>query len=184
MGVVVGKHLLYFALQPPPEAAVQALRAIEPVRQARGLGGKPLAASRVEVVLNPVGAFARPPGPVTAKAREAAEAVAVRRFKVAFDRVESETDSGSPWPLALGGGAGLEDVEVLYAIIHKALVRSGMAPRRQPDFTPGMVLLRDPVQVRETAIEPVGWTVHDFVLIYANPAEGRHEVVERFPLMD
>lgn len=156
-----------------------ALRAIEPVRQAQGLTGKPLAPPQAEVVLNSVGAFARPPGPIIAKAREAAEAVRARRFKVAFDRVV-----GADGEVSLQGEDGTMAAQDLFAAIHKALVRPGMAPRRQPDFTPRLVLTREPIPVPETSVEAVGWTVNDFVLIYAVPAEGRREVAARFALTD
>lgn len=156
-----------------------ALQAIEPVRQAQGLTGKPLAPPQAEVVLNTVGAFARPPGPIIAKAREAAEAVSARRFKVVFDRVV-----GADGDLVLQGDDGTMAAQDLFAAIHKALVRPGMAPRRQPEFTPRLVLMREPTAVPETPVEPIAWTVRDFVLIYAIPAEGRHEVAARFALTD
>src|SRR5690242_4609934 len=90
-----GKHVLYFALQPPPEAAAQALALAEEARRAHGLPGKPVAAARLHVSLNNVGEFKRPPDSVMAKALAAVAHVSQRPFVVEFNRL-------APW--GRGGG--------------------------------------------------------------------------------
>ena len=183
MGVVLGKHVLYFALQPTAEAADQARALADDVRGRHGFKAKPLAADRLHVSLNFVGSFARPPGPVVDKAREAVEAVTARSFVVAFSRLGT-WPAGDPPPLVLWGDEGVIGVEGLYTMIHKALVRPGMVQRRQVEITPHMTLLRDPAKAPETVIAPLRWRVREFVLIHAIHGEGRHEVVGRWALSD
>jgi len=176
------KHLLYFALQPPPEAAAQALAVAEDARRRYNLSGKPSAAGRLHVSLINIGEFKRPPGPVVNKAIEAAQPASTRPFRVEFNRVGTWPAGDPPRPIVLWGDEGVIGVHALHAVLHKALMRFDMVPRRPPPLEPHMTLLYDTTHVDETLIPPVGWQVREFVLIHAVHGEGRHDVVARFPL--
>ncbi len=179
--MVRGKHVVYFALQPPPEAAAEALARWESVRARRRLSAKPVPAARLHVSLNPIGEFKRPPTPVFEKALEAVAAVEARPFAVAFNRLVA-WPSGDPPPLVLSGDEGVIGVNALYSTIQRALRRRDMAPRREVEIVPHMTLAYDRAEVPETIVEPVTWTVTDFVLIHAVHGEGRYDVVGRIPL--
>lgn len=179
--MIRGKHVLYFALQPPPEAQALALALAEAARAKHRLGAKPAAPVRLHVSLNYVGDFKRPPGPVIDKALEAAGNVAARRFVVEFNRLGT-WPAGDPAPVVLWGDEGVIGVNALYSTIHKALAKPGMVPRREAEIVPHMTLIYDKAQVPETFIEPLGWRVEEFVLIHAVHGEGRFDVVGRFPL--
>ncbi|WP_337187266.1 2'-5' RNA ligase family protein [Phenylobacterium sp.] len=182
MSFVAGKHVLYFALLPPSGAAAAALAIAETARRRHGLKAKPVAAARLHVSLNGVGAFKRPPGPVIDKAADAAKSVAARPFTVEFNRLASWTPGATGRPLVLWGEEGVIGVNGLYSAIHKALVRFGMAPRREPRFEPHMTLLRDPGEAPDEVVPPLNWRVTEFVLVHAVHGEGRYEVAARFPL--
>jgi 2'-5' RNA ligase len=152
--MVRGKHVVYFALQPPPEAAAEALARWESVRARRRLSAKPVPAARLHVSLNPIGEFKR---------------------LVTWP-------SGDPPPLVLSGDEGVIGVNALYSTIQRALRRRDMAPRREVEIVPHMTLAYDRAEVPETIVEPVTWTVTDFVLIHAVHGEGRYDVVGRIPL--
>jgi RNA 2',3'-cyclic 3'-phosphodiesterase len=107
--------------------------------------------------------------------------VAVRPFDISFNRIGTWEAGKPPWPLVLWGDEGVIGVEALYTAIHRAMVRPGMAPRREPAFTPHLTLLRDPAAVREAPIDPVRWTVREFVLLQTVSGE-RQDVLGRFPL--
>lgn len=182
MPAVPGKHVLYFALQPTPEAAEQASALLAAARGKHGLKAKPLAPGRLHISLNYVGDFKRPPGPVIDKALETAEPVVARPFVVELNRLGSWAITGQEGPIVLWGDEGVVGVSDLYSTIHRAMVKTAMAPRREPEMTPHMTLLYDTIDVPETFVEPVRWRVEEFVLIHAVHGEGRHDVVGRFPL--
>jgi 2'-5' RNA ligase len=180
--MVPGKHVLYFALQPPPEAQAQALALANAARGKHRLSAKPVPPERLHVSLNNVGAFKRPPGPVVDKALEAVEAISARPFVVQFNRMGSWGVGDGERPMVLWGDEGVIGVNALYSTIHKAMRRLDMAPRREAEIAPHMTLLRDRIEIPETFIEPVSWAVDAFVLIHAIHGEGRFEVVGRVPL--
>lgn len=179
--MVRGKHVVYFALQPPPEAAAQALARLEAARVKHRLSAKPVPSARLHVSLNPIGEFKRPPTPVFEKALEAVAAVEARPFVVAFNRLGT-WPSGDPPPLVLWGDEGVIGVTALYSAIQRALRRRDMAPRREVEIVPHVTLAYDRAEVPETVVEPVAWTVTEFVLIHAVHGEGRYDVAGRIPL--
>jgi 2'-5' RNA ligase len=180
--MVPGKHVVYFALQPPPEAQAQALALAHAARGKHRLSGKPSLPERLHVSLNNLGAFKRPPGPVVAKALEAVEAVVARPFVIQFNRMGSWGVGDGDRPIVLWGDEGVIGAGALYSTIHQAMRRLDMAPRREIEIVPHMTLLRDKAAMPETFIEPVSWRVEAFVLIHAVHGEGRFDVVGRVPL--
>jgi len=180
--MIRGKHVLYFALQPPPEAQAQALALANAARGKHRLSAKPGLPARLHVSLNHVGDFKRPPGPVVDKAVEAAETVAARPFLVQFNRMGTWGVGEGDRPIVLWGDEGVIGVNALYSTIHKAMRRLDMAPRREAEIAPHMTLLRDKAEMPETFIEPLTWRVEEFVLIHAVHGEGRFDIVGRFPL--
>jgi 2'-5' RNA ligase len=182
VAIVSGKHVLYFALQPPVETAERVGELLDGLRGRHRLTAKPTPPERLHVSLNNVGDFKRPPGPVIDKALEAAANVSARRFVVEFNRMGTWSPGDGERPIVLWGDEGVIGVSALYSTIHRALVRPGMVTRREKEISPHMTLLRDRTEMPETFIEPVRWRVDEFVLIHSIHGEGRHEVLGRFPL--
>ena len=181
MGARTGRHVVYFAIPPPPEAAAWARALLDGLRAVHAFTARPVPAERLHVPLNAVGAFLRPPGPVIDKARDTAATVRAAPFTVTFNRIGTWPAGDNPG-VVLSGEAGVIGVNGLYSTLHRALVRSGMAPRRQAEIAPHLTLVYDRVQVPQAVVEPVSWTVDEFVLIYAVHGEGRFDVVGRWPL--
>jgi 2'-5' RNA ligase len=181
MAAIPGKHVLYLALQPSPEAAAQALELTERLRREHGLSGKPVATNRLHVSLNHLGVFKSPPTAVMQKAVDVLGGLEGRPFTVAFNRVAS-WGKGAVRPVVLWGEEGVIGVQTLYSDLNRELARHGMAPRREPPFEPHMTLLYDRGDLPETFVEPVSWRIEAFTLIHAVHGEGRVDVVERFPL--
>lgn len=182
MAAIPGKHVLYLALQPSPEAAQQAAEVVARLRDEHRLAGRAVAANRLHVSLNHLGVFKRPPDPVIEKAVDVLRDLSGPPFTVAFNRVASWGRGGGERPVVLWGDEGVIGVEALYSDLNRQLARHGMAPRREPPFEPHMTLLYDRTHIAETFVEPLSWRVDAFALIHAVHGEGRFEVVEQFPL--
>jgi 2'-5' RNA ligase len=173
-------HRVFFALQPPPEAAEQIIRLGQDLRRRHGLQGALTPAPRLHISLNFVGKFQGPPTrAVMEKAKGLADKVAVSPFVVTLNHVLTWKD---PHPLVLLGDEGVFGVELLHTAIHKALASGTMAPRREPEITPHVTLLRDRTLVAKEFVEPITWTVDAFVLLNSVQGEGRQEVLGRWPL--
>lgn len=180
--MIRGKHVVYLALLPPPEAAAEALARLEAHPLRRRLSAKPTPPNRLHVSLFGIGEFKRPPTPVFDKVMDAVAEVATRRFVVEFNRLGTWGRGDPPRHAVLWGDEGVIGVNALYSDIHRALRRVEMAPRREPAFEPHMTLIYDEVEIPETPVEPVRWTVTEFVLIHAVRGEGVYEVKGRVPL--
>jgi RNA 2',3'-cyclic 3'-phosphodiesterase len=175
------KYKLYFALQPPPEVAEQALRLLQSLRPAERFTAKAMPPARLHVSLNWVGGFGRPPTGIVDKARDVGAAVLVRPFDISFNRIGTWR-SGDPPPLVLWGDEGVIGVEGLYKALHRAMVGPGMAPRRETPLEPHLTLMRDQAVMPEAFIDPIRWTAREFVLLQSVYGEGRLDVLARFPL--
>jgi len=176
------RYKLYFAIQPPPEVADQALGLLQSLRPAERFTAKAMPPARLHVSLNWVGGFGRPPTGIVDKAREVGAAVKVRPFDISFNRIGTWR-SGDPPPLVLWGDEGVIGVEaLLYKTLHRAMVAPGMAPRRETPLEPHLTLLRDHAVMPEAFIEPITWKVREFVLLQSHYGEGRLDVLARFPL--
>lgn len=176
------KYKLYFAIQPPAVVADQALRLLQTLRPAERFVAKPMPPARLHVSLNWIGGFGRPPTGIVGKAREVAGAVALRPFDVSFNHIGTWQSGDGPWPLVLWGDEGAIGVQALYRALHRAMVGPGMAPRREPALEPHLTLLRDHAVMPEAFIDPVTWTVREFVLLQSVQGDGRLDVLDRFPL--
>lgn len=176
------KYKLYFAIQPPAEAAEQALGVLRSLTPAERFTAKAMLPARLHVSLNWVGGFHRPPTGIVAKAREVAEAVRLRPFDISLNRIGTWQAGAPPWPLVLWGDEGVIGVQALYKALHRAMVGPGMAPRREPALEPHLTLLRDQAVMPEAFIDPIAWTVREFVLLQSVQGEGRIDVLARFAL--
>jgi 2'-5' RNA ligase len=72
---------------------------------------------------------------------------------------------------------------MLHEKIHAPLAATGLAPRIEPNIEPHLTLLRDEAQAPLSFVDPVKWTVGEFVLLDSVRGEGRHEVLGRWPLI-
>jgi 2'-5' RNA ligase len=143
------------------------------------LKGRPTPAARLHLSLNFVGDFRGPPTwAVMEKAAALADKVSEPTFAVSLNQVMGWQSEA----LALLGDEGVVGAELLHTAIHKALVTGSMAPRREPQMWPHVSLLRDKAPVPKTFVEPIGWTVREFVLLDSVVGEGRHEVLGRWAL--
>lgn len=170
-------YTLFFSIF--PEADVANAIAIEAAhwRRKHGLVGKPLPAHRLHVTLHDLGGHVQLPQGLVDVARQAGDAVSARVFDVVFDRAMSFPSSGT---YVLCGGEGTARLAAFRQSLGLAIGNVGLPVRRS--FTPHMTVLYDRQPVAEHTIEPIHWTVKEFVLINSHVGQGVHEVLGRWPL--
>jgi 2'-5' RNA ligase len=152
-------------------------------RRENGLTGQPLLASRLHITLHHLGNYAGVPKDVVAKARKAAEAVKAAPFDILLNRVMSYAANRDKQPLVLCGG----EVTALVAFqrsLGEELAKAGLGRWAKSSFTPHVTLLYDNKTVDEHAVEPIGWTVREFVLLHSLVGKTQHIPLGRWSLRE
>ena len=175
---------LLFLTYPDMDAAARIAGRVADLRAEHGLRGKPVAPERLHITLNHLGDHAGVPQDMVALAREAAETVTMSPFDVVFDRVVSFGGKPGNLPFVLRGGDGLDQLLGFQQILAAAMRKTGsrLGKWAESNFTPHVTLLYDRQSVAERAIEPISWTVREFVLVHSLLGRTQHVVVGRWPL--
>ena len=175
------RDAVFFALKPPPDAAQQARRLGWHLRDKCRLSGTPLMTRCFHVSLFSLGCYGELADEAIAAAREAAASMRLKRFLIAFDYVESFA-SKFKHPLVLTGDDGVAGIRMLRHELLAALRKFGLVRARDPRFAPHMTLLYDLSKVRGHAVEEVGWTASELLLVRSRHGQSRHEPLGRWPL--
>jgi RNA 2',3'-cyclic 3'-phosphodiesterase len=168
---------LFFSIFPDQAAAVRIANTAEHFRRAYGLKAAALLTDRFHVTVRGLGNYDGLPRSVVAKAIEAGVAVMSRPFEVAFDRVTSFAGSDA---LVLRGGDGVDGIVMFHHDLGVAMRKSGLSAGSQ--FTPHITLLYERRRIEEHFIEPIRWTVRDFVLVHSLHGRTMHIPLERWHL--
>jgi 2'-5' RNA ligase len=168
---------LFFSIFPDQRAAVRIANIAEHFRRAYGLKAAPLLTDRFHVTVHGLGNYDGLPRNVVAKAIEAGAAVMSRPFEVAFDRVTSFAGSDA---LVLRGGDGVDGIVMFHHDLGVAMRKFGLSAGSQ--FTPHITLLYKRRRIEEQFIEPIRWTVRDFVLVHSLRGRTMHIPLERWRL--
>ena len=100
-------------------------------------------------------------------------------FEVSFDRTASFRGRSGNRPFVLIGEKGLRRLQSFRQMLGAAMTRRGLRRLANTNFTPHVTLLYDARGVDEYPIEPIGWTVTEFVLVRSLNG---HEHLVRWPL--
>jgi 2'-5' RNA ligase len=168
---------LFFSIFPDLAAAVRIANTAEHFRRAYALNGAPLLTDRFHVTVYGLGNYDGLPRSVVAKAIEAGAAITAVPFGVVFDRVTSFAGSDA---LVLCGGDGVDGLLMFHQSLAIAMRKSGLYTSLQ--FTPHITLLYDGRRIEEQFIEPIRWTVREFVLVHSLHGRTKHIPLERWPL--
>jgi RNA 2',3'-cyclic 3'-phosphodiesterase len=168
---------LFFSIFPDQAAAVRIANTAEHFRRAYGLKAAPLLTDRFHVTVHGLGNYDGLPRSVVAKAIAAGAAVTERPFDVAFDRITSFAGNGA---LVLRGRDGVDDLVMFHQTLAIAMWNSGLCASLQ--FTPHITLLYDGRRIEQHFIEPIRWTVRDFVLVHSLRGRTKHIPLERWRL--
>ena len=167
---------LFFAAIPDAGAATQIHRRAAILRRAHNLRGRLIEPERLHVSLFFLGGL---PEQILRTACEAAAEVRVEPFEVSFDRSISFRGQPGSRPFVLVGDDGLCQLASFRRMLGAAMTRRGLRRRANTNFTPHVTLLYDANSVEEHPIEPISWTVNEFVLVHS---VNGHVHVARWPL--
>jgi 2'-5' RNA ligase len=175
---------LFFAAIPNPHAAAQIEKRAQSFRKELGLKGRPLAADQFHITLYYLGTHPGVPQGIVAKASETAAAIRMAPFEVTFDRAMSFAGKSNSRPLVLCSSKGLPALVAFQQALRAAIKKAGLDHWTQPSFTPHVTVLYDRRGVPEQSIEPISWTVGEFLLVRSLHGLSRHEPLARWPLLD
>lgn len=173
---------LFFAVFPDSAAAARIAGIAQALRSQHGLRGKPLHSERFHVTLHHLGDYAGLPDDLVAKAGQAAMRVDMPAFEVAFDSASSFSRQLRNRPFVLRGDAGVASLQDLQSALGRGMAACGMGRLVEHKFTPHVTLLYDDRAVEPQPIEPVTWTVRDFVLVRSLLGKTEHRILGRWRL--
>lgn len=173
---------VFFAIFPDARASARVTARMRQLRGQHGLTGRPLAMERLHVTLFHLGDYVGLPQRVVAAASEAAAAVAFPRFNIVFDRAMSFAGISHSQPFVLRGGDGLAALMEFQRALGAEIKKAGLWRKADAHFTPHVTLLYDSRCVTEQIIEPVSWTVTEFVLVHSLLGRTRHIPLARWLL--
>jgi 2'-5' RNA ligase len=167
---------LFLAAVPDADTARRIYRLAVALKRAHGFDGKIIEPERLHVSIFFLGEL---PEPAVRIACEAAAEIRTSPFDVLFDR--SVTFRGKPGnqPFVLTGDDGLERLKSFRRTLGLAMASNGLRFLAKKDFTPHITLMYAEHDVEEHPIEPIGWTVNEFVLIHSMHG---HVHLGRWPL--
>jgi RNA 2',3'-cyclic 3'-phosphodiesterase len=173
---------VFFEVVPDADAKASIARLGRRVGADCRLGAEPFDLDRLHVSLCFVGMHADVTDAVLARAHEAASTVRMRPFVVAFNCMTRFSKGSGKRPLVLIGDDGVGGLTALQHALGAAMQQTGFGRRRSPGYTPHITLMYGALPIGEQMIEPIRWTVRDFVLIRSVHGERRHIHLDRWPL--
>ena len=176
---------LLFCAMPGARTAACVVERGERLRRECALRAPLLAARRFHITLQHLGNHAGLPQSLVERAVRAAAKVSHPPFAIDLDRVATFTGrSREPGQrpvvlLAADGGTALRGLDAALALE----LRRERFDARISKFTPHLTLLYDERWIPERGIEPVRWTVREFVLVRSLIGRGRpYDILGRWPL--
>jgi 2'-5' RNA ligase len=142
----------------------------------------PLPPERLHITLHHIGDYTGLPPQVVTAISDVAAKVRTDPFEVEFDRVASFSGKRGNLPLVLRGGEGLAELMKFQRGLGTAITRARVGRPVASQFTPHVTLLYDGIQVEERAVEPIRWTVSEFILVHSLLGQTRHIPLARWSL--
>lgn len=172
---------LFFAIIPTPHAAAAIARQRGLLREAYALKGRSIGIDRLHVTLIYLGDYLGLPEDVVTAAIAAAASIKAAPFDVAFDRAMSFRGRPRNRPLVLLGDDGVTALTEFQQTLGGALQNTGLGTANS-HYTPHVTLLYDNRLVPAGTIEPISWTVSEFVLVHSLIGRTRHVPLARWAL--
>jgi RNA 2',3'-cyclic 3'-phosphodiesterase len=173
---------IFFALLLGAEHASRIVKLREYLCEENGLEGSRIAASLLHITLHGIGAYDGLPRAVVERAKQAGATISAKPFDVVFDRAMSfnRKSDGRPLVLCTDNEAALL---AFHQLLGEAMKNVGFR-RITSYFKPHMTLLYSDRMLTGRSIEPVRWSVRDFVLVHSLRGRGQSKYIHlaRWPL--
>jgi 2'-5' RNA ligase len=171
----------FFAIFPDAAAADRIARLAATVRGQHGLSSRLQDRERLHLTLHLIGDFHGMPHDLLDRVRAAAATVQTVMFDLRFDTVASFARRRQA-PLVLRSASPQPGLLQLRESLLGALRTAGLARDQAAYFVPHVTLLYDDLQLPPQPVEPVVWTVREFVLVHSFLGQHRYEYLDRFAL--
>jgi 2'-5' RNA ligase len=172
---------VFLALQPPPVVTQQISKLAWHLHDKHRLQGMPLRTRCFHISLLGIGRRGQLSSETMVAVSAAATSLSISPFRVCFDRAISFRGRANR-PLVLVGDDGVDGIRVLRRELMTALHEIGFSTRGSLEFTPHITLLYDEQDVREQAVEEVGWTVRELVMLHSLHGRSQHVALARWAL--
>ena len=175
---------LFFAIFPDTDTALSIGRFARGLREKHGLNGELLATERFHISLHHIGDFVGLPQDILAMAGDAAgvATVVMSPFEIVFDRAMSFVGRPRNHPFVLCGSDGVAALTAFHQALGGAIERAGLKLRKL-HFTPHVTLLYGDRCIAEQIVEPVAWTVREFVLVHSLIGRKQYVPLARWTLL-
>jgi 2'-5' RNA ligase len=157
-----GDSRLYLGAVPDSDARAKIARLGGVLKRAHRFAGRPIHPDRLHVSLLFLGS---PSEDLVRIGQEVGTMVRMPTFDVVFDRTASFRGKPGQRPFVLVGRDGWRPLQSLRQQMVEALMRKGVKGWARRAFTPHVTLWYGERELAENPIEPIGWTVREFVLI-------------------
>ncbi len=176
------QHAIMFLVYPSPSDAATISGRNHRFRDRAGLRGRALLTERLHITVFSLGVYPTVPEDLIAKACKAAAMVVSPPIEIVFNRLETFERKSSDQPLVLTGADGLNPLRRFREELAMALIDVGLGRFAKTGFNPHMTLLYDRRTVRTRAIDPVRWTMTEFVLVDSLRGQTKHVPLARWQL--
>jgi 2'-5' RNA ligase len=170
---------VFLAVVPDTGTAARIYRLGEALKRARKFGGKLTGPGRLHVTLFFLGDIRSLSEHTFRAVCEAAAEIRMEPFEVSFDRSSSFRGKPGNHPFVLLGDNGLSRLRSFQRMLGASMMRSSLRHLANTDFNPHVTLLYDKRNVEAQPIEPISWTVSEFVLVHSMHG---HTHLARWPL--
>ena len=174
------KERIFFACLPDETLAARIHAMAERWKREKGIEANLILPEHLHVTLFHLGDWAALPDEIVRLAKEAASQVKAESFDVPFARAESFRNSTGVYPFVLTGDVA--PWKPFHDALGVALQKAGLGGATKGEFKPHMTLTYDEIRVKPMAIEPVSWTVRDFVLVHSQLGKTTHHHLGRWSL--
>jgi len=174
-------HRLFFALFPDETARRAIARVAEDLRSQGRVGGRWIDPSRYHMTLNFLGDHAQLLQDVVDRAMAAAMTVEVPAFVMTLEYMASFHDRKPP--VVLRCADRVMPVHALRQALRSGLLRFDLDVAPEESFTPHITLsYSHGGMVEPAAIEPIEWTVREFVLVHSLAGRKDYRILARWAL--
>jgi RNA 2',3'-cyclic 3'-phosphodiesterase len=173
---------LFLAIRPDADAASRIYRLARTIKRARRFEGELIGLERLHISLFALGWWDDLREKNIARVDRAAAELAVSPFEVTWDRTMSFLNQPDNHAFVLVGDVGVDRLKAFHRSLGAELTRNGLRRWVHTISTPHVTLLYDKNTVDEQPIEPISWTVREFVLVRSRHGQTKHVDVARWQL--